>query len=83
MFKQFISKTTNVFAWSPINMPRIDPEVICHKLSIKAGAKPIKQRPRRMNEERSRVINDEVDHLLQVGFIRESSILTGSLIPSS
>jgi len=31
-------------------MPRIDLEVICHKLSIKADAKPVKQKPRRMNE---------------------------------
>ena len=63
-------------------MPRIDPEVICHMLSIKADAKPVKQKPRKMNEERSRAISDEVDRLLQAGFIRNSTP-TGSLIPSS
>jgi len=36
----------------------IDPEVIYHKLSIKAEAKPVKQRPKRMNKERSRAINN-------------------------
>ena len=40
-------------------MPVIDPEVICHKLSIKADVKPVKQKPRRMNEERSCTISDE------------------------
>ena len=33
-------------------MSGIDPEVICHKLSIKVNAKPIKQRPRRVNEKK-------------------------------
>jgi len=53
-------------------MPGINPDVICHKLSIKEDTKPVKQKPRRMNEERSRAISDEVDRLLQAGFIRET-----------
>jgi len=57
-------------------MPGIDPEVICHKLSIQADAKPA------MNE-RSHAISNEVDRLLQAGFIQEMFYLTGSLIPSS
>ena len=43
-------------------MLRIDPDVICHKLSIKMDAKQLKQKPRRMNEEQNYDINDEVDH---------------------
>ena len=50
-------------------MLEIDLEVICHKLSIKTNAKPVKQKPRRINEEKSHAINDEVNRLLQVGFI--------------
>ena len=53
-------------------MPGIDPGIICHKLSIKADTKPVKQKPRRMNDERSHAISDEVDRLLQVGFIQET-----------
>jgi len=49
-----------------------NPEVICHKLSIKADAKTVKQKPRRMNEARNRTINDEVDRLLLAVFIRET-----------
>ena len=50
----------------------IDPNVICYKLSIKADTKPVKQKFRRMNEERSHTINDKVDCLLQTGLIRET-----------
>ena len=52
-------------------MPGIDIEVICQKLSTKADANPVKQKPRKMSEERSRAISDEVDCLLQAGFIRK------------
>ena len=72
LLKQFLSKNTDVFAWSPTDMPEIDIEIICHKLSIKMDAKPVKQWPKRMNEERSHAISDEVDRLLQAGFIRET-----------
>jgi len=53
-------------------MSEIDPSIICHKLSIKADTKPVKQKLRRMNEERSQAISDEVDCLLRTGFIRET-----------
>jgi len=53
-------------------MPKIDPEVICHELSIKADAKPVKKKPRRMNEERSRAISEKIDFLLRAGFVRET-----------
>ena len=53
-------------------MPGIDPEVISHKLSTKADAKPVKQKLRRMNEEWSRAISDEIDRQLQARFIRET-----------
>ena len=53
-------------------MHEIDPSIICHKLSFKAGIKPVKQKLRRMNEEQSRTISDEVDRLLQAGIIRET-----------
>ena len=71
LYKQFLTTNTDV-SWSPTDMSGIDPEVICHKLSIKADSRPVKQSPRRMNKERSRAISDEVDHLLQAGFIRET-----------
>jgi len=62
---------TDVFTWSSTDMSRNDPEVICHKFSLRADAKPVKQKPKRMNKERSHVISNKVDRLLQAGFIWE------------
>ena len=53
-------------------MSGIDRDVICHKLSIKVDAKPVKQKRRRMSEERSRAISEERSRLLQGGFIQKT-----------
>jgi len=69
--RNFLSKNLDLFAWSPIDIPGADPSIICHRLSILPEAKLVKQKPRKMNVERLRALNDEVDRLLKVGFIRE------------
>jgi hypothetical protein len=51
-------------------MPRIPKEVIKHKLSIDSLYKPIKQKERRYTPERCETIHQEVDKLLEAGFIR-------------
>jgi hypothetical protein len=51
-------------------MPRIPKEVIKHKLSIDSLYKPIKQKERRYTPERYETIHQEVDKLLEAGFIR-------------
>jgi hypothetical protein len=52
-------------------MPGIPREVIEHSLDIRAGSKPVRQRLRRFDEEKSRAIREEIHKLLAVGFIKE------------
>jgi len=49
--KKFLSENLDVFAWSPTDMPEVDPSVIYHKLFILPEAKPVMQKPRKMNVE--------------------------------
>jgi hypothetical protein len=51
-------------------MPRILREVIEHKLGIDPSYKPIKQNERRYTSERLKTIWQEVNKLLEPGFIR-------------
>jgi hypothetical protein len=51
-------------------MPRIPKEMIEHKLSIDPTYKSIKQKERRYTPERCETIRQEVNKLLEVGFIR-------------
>ena len=60
-----------MFAWSPSDMPGIPRDVAEHSLNIQAGSRPVKQRLRRFDEEKRRIIGEEVDKLLKAGFIKE------------
>jgi hypothetical protein len=51
-------------------MPRIPKKMIEHKLSIDPAYKSIKQKERRYTPERCETIRQEVNKLLEVGFIR-------------
>ena len=52
-------------------MGGIDPTVITHRLNVSPSFKPVKQKRRSLAPERQKVINEEVDKLLQAGVIRE------------
>ena len=52
-------------------MGGIDPSVITHKLNISPTFKPVKQKRRSFTTERQKVINEEVNKLLQAKAIRE------------
>ena len=56
-------------------MVGIHPEVICHRLNIDPQAKPMRQKRRALDADRYKALQDEVDRLLKIGFIRESYYL--------
>jgi hypothetical protein len=66
----FLWGNLNVFAWKISDMSGIPREVIEHKLSIDPSYKPVKQKERRYKPERHEIIGQEVNKLLEIGFIR-------------
>ncbi|XP_019053694.1 PREDICTED: uncharacterized protein LOC109114857 [Nelumbo nucifera] len=52
-------------------MPRIDPSIIIHKLSVDLSSKPVRQKNRNFALEHWKAIEEEVQKLLNAGFIRE------------
>ena len=52
-------------------MPGIPREVVEHSLDIRAGARPVRQPLRRFDEEKRRVIGEEIHKLMAAGFIKE------------
>ncbi|KAL0287782.1 UNVERIFIED_CONTAM: Transposon Tf2-12 polyprotein [Sesamum calycinum] len=73
----------DVFAWSYKEMPGLDPKVAIHQLSIRKGARPVKQAQRRFRPELVPLIEVEVNKLIEVGFIREVKYPTwiSSIVP--
>jgi len=66
-----LKANSDLFAWSPANMPGIDPDFMCHKLSLLSQARPVAQRKRKLGEERRVAVEAEVKQLAQTHFIRE------------
>ena len=60
----------DVFAWSYKDMPVIDRSIAEHKIPIKPGFKPIKQKLRRIRPEWSFMVKQEIEKQLQAGFIQ-------------
>jgi hypothetical protein len=67
----FLRDNTNIFAWSPSDMPGVPRELAEHRLEVNKTARPIKQKLRRFAKDRKRAIEVEVCKLLATGFIRE------------
>jgi len=67
----FLRQNEDVFAWSHYDMPGIPPSVIVHKLMVDPSHRPVKQRRRTFVPERNQAVAEEVQKLLQAGFIRE------------
>jgi hypothetical protein len=67
----FLRANTDVFAWSPSDMPGIPRDVAEHSLDIRARARPVKQPLHRFDEEKRRAIGEEIHKLMAAGFIKE------------
>ncbi|XP_068486929.1 uncharacterized protein [Phaseolus vulgaris] len=65
-----ISRHLDAFVWTAADMPGIDPDFLCHHLTMDAKVRPVRQRRRKFNEERCLVVKEETQKLLSAGHIR-------------
>jgi hypothetical protein len=65
MLINFLRANIDIFAWSPSDMPGIPREVAEHALEIRVGSKLVKQCLRHFNEEKRKVIGEEIHKLLE------------------
>lgn len=70
-YVELLHEFKEVFAWSYKEMPGLDPKVAINHLVVKSGALPIKQAQRRFRPELIPLIENEVNKLIEYGFIRE------------
>ena len=68
---EVIARHLDAFAWSVADMPCIDPDFLCHRLTMDPSVRPVRQRRRNFNEEKRQVIREETEKLLKAGHIRE------------
>ena len=65
----FLKANLDVFAWNNEDMVETHSDVMCHRLNISPNFKPIRQKRRAMDVERYKALKDEVDMLLEIGFM--------------
>ncbi|VFQ98945.1 unnamed protein product [Cuscuta campestris] len=66
-----LQEYAGIFAWSVADMPGIDRSVICHRLAVREGSRPVRQKKRYLASDRRDFVKKEVKDLLSVGHIRE------------
>ena len=73
--KETLQQKKDVFAWAHSDMLGIHPLVASHRLNVLPLSRPGRQKIRRFHSDRQKIIQNEVDKLLAVGFIREVEYL--------
>lgn len=67
---QFLKQNIEVFAWTPYEMPSLDPSFICHSFNVKEDWKPVVQKARRSAPEHAEAVI-EVNRLLEANAIQD------------
>ena len=62
----------DVFAWSPNEVTKVDPEFIMHKLNMDPSFSPKEQKLKRSAKEHVEAVRSEVRRLREAGAIREA-----------
>jgi hypothetical protein len=70
----FLPANTDIFVWSPSDMPGIPREVAEHSLDILPHSRAAQQQLRRFDEEQRRAIGVELRKLLEAGFTKCSTL---------
>ena len=68
--KALLMEYKDVFAWDYADMKGIDPNLYQHRINSKQDAVPVIQQRYRINPNYAKQVKEEIDKLLQVGFIK-------------
>nr|XP_029145858.1 uncharacterized protein LOC114924745 [Arachis hypogaea] len=73
---QLLKQNRDLFAFTPADMPGINPDLMSHHLAVDPLAKPVAQRRRKMSPDRAAEVRNQVKALLEANFIRELPYIT-------
>eukprot|EP00253_Pinus_taeda_P035700 PITA_35700 len=66
---KLLKENREAFAWDYTDMKGISPELCTHRIYIKEGSRPVFQPQRRMNPNLREIVKEELQKLLNAGFI--------------
>lgn len=66
---ELLAEYLDIFAWNHRDITSVNPELEELRIDLMVGAKKIRQRQHRMNHKYSLMVKEEIDRLLDAGYI--------------
>ncbi|RVW96537.1 Retrovirus-related Pol polyprotein from transposon 17.6 [Vitis vinifera] len=66
-----LRRNHDIFAWTHSDMNGIHPSIASHKLNVFSTTRPVRQKIRRFHPDKQKIIRNEIDKLLEAGFVKE------------
>ncbi|GJW36402.1 reverse transcriptase domain-containing protein [Tanacetum coccineum] len=66
-----LQRSLDIFSWTPTDMTSVPMHIAEHRLNVRKGCQPVRQKKRGQAAERNKAINDEVSKLVAAGIMRE------------
>ncbi|GJT22629.1 reverse transcriptase domain-containing protein [Tanacetum coccineum] len=66
-----LGQNLDVFAWKPADMTGVPRSIAEHRLNIREGCPPVRQKKRGQAPERNKAIQEEVEKLVDAGIMKE------------
>ncbi|GJY05254.1 reverse transcriptase domain-containing protein [Tanacetum coccineum] len=66
-----LRRNLDMFAWKPPDMTGVPRHIAEHRLNVREGCPPARQKKRSQAPERNKVIQEEVERLMEAGIIKE------------
>ena len=73
---EFLSRNQDVFTWRHADMVGIHLEVICHRLNFDPPVKPMHQKPKAVDADCYKALQEEVDRLRKKNRIHQRILLS-------
>ncbi|MCO5607503.1 hypothetical protein L7F22_061699 [Adiantum nelumboides] len=69
VLKELLKEFKDIFAWTYHDMKGVPPSMVQHTIPMISTAKPVQQRPYPMNPKYAKIVQEELEKLIQCGFI--------------
>ncbi|GJS48994.1 reverse transcriptase domain-containing protein [Tanacetum coccineum] len=66
-----LQRSLDIFSWTPADMTGVPRHIAEHRMNVREGCQPVRQKKRGQAAERNIAINDEVSKIVAAGIMRE------------
>ncbi|GKD40602.1 reverse transcriptase domain-containing protein [Tanacetum coccineum] len=66
-----LQRNLDIFAWKPADMTGVPRHIVEHRLNVRKGCSPVRQKKRGQAADRNQAIQEEVGKLVEAGIMRE------------